>query len=129
MQIIFSLDIIITITNSFSNYCVINNYGSEINANIQCTDFGGGVNASLIKVDTSSLLDVFDELGFSADGVNKSLVLPSASVDFRVGVAGGIGEGLIIRKGEVVRKVPEADLLSELRKEIYSVMEEYGYTE
>ncbi|MCI6442420.1 hypothetical protein [Treponema sp.] len=49
--------------------------------------FGGGVNASLIKVDTSSLLDVFDELGFSADGVNKSLVLPSASVDFRVGGA------------------------------------------
>ena len=42
LQIIFSLDIIITITNSFSNYCVINNYGSEINANIQCTDFGGG---------------------------------------------------------------------------------------
>ena len=54
---------------------------------------------------------------------------PGEAKEADVGVAGGIGEGLIIRKGEVVRKVPEADLLSELRKEIYSVMEEYGYTE
>ena len=54
---------------------------------------------------------------------------PGEAKEADVGIAGGIGEGLIIRKGEVVRKVPEADLLSELRKEIYSVMEEYGYTE
>ena len=54
---------------------------------------------------------------------------PGEAKEADVGVAGGIGEGLIIRKGEVVRKVPEAELLSELRKEIYSVMEEYGYTE
>ena len=54
---------------------------------------------------------------------------PGEAKEADVGIAGGIGEGLIIRKGEVVRKVPEADLLSELRKEIFSVMEEYGYTE
>ncbi|MBQ1822482.1 MAG: flavodoxin-dependent (E)-4-hydroxy-3-methylbut-2-enyl-diphosphate synthase, partial [Lachnospiraceae bacterium] len=46
---------------------------------------------------------------------------PGEAKEADVGVAGGIGEGLIIRKGEVVRKVPEAELLSELRKEIYSV--------
>lgn len=31
-----------------------------------------------------------------------------------VGIAGGNGEGLIFRKGEIVRKVPEADLVNEL---------------
>ncbi|MDO4505576.1 MAG: hypothetical protein Q4B64_01370, partial [Spirochaetales bacterium] len=49
--------------------------------------FGGGVNASLIKADTSALFNVFNELGLSADGVNKTLYLPSASMDVRVGGA------------------------------------------
>ena len=37
-----------------------------------------------------------------------------------LGIAGGINEGLIIKKGEVIRKVKEEDLLSELKKEILS---------
>lgn len=47
--------------------------------------FGAGINASLIKVDTSALNDIFDELDLSADGVNNSMYLPSASADIRVG--------------------------------------------
>lgn len=47
--------------------------------------FGAGINASLIKVDTSALNDIFDELSLSADGVNNSMYLPSASADIRVG--------------------------------------------
>ena len=35
-----------------------------------------------------------------------------------VGVAGGIGEGLIIKKGEILRKVKEEDLLSGLKEEL-----------
>ena len=35
-----------------------------------------------------------------------------------IGIAGGIGEGLLIKKGEIVRKVPEQELLSVLREEL-----------
>ena len=41
-----------------------------------------------------------------------------------VGIAGGNGEGLIFRKGEVVRKVKEKELLSELFREIDAILEE-----
>jgi (E)-4-hydroxy-3-methylbut-2-enyl-diphosphate synthase len=41
-----------------------------------------------------------------------------------VGIAGGNGEGLIFRKGEIIRKVPEADLVEELFKEIDAILEE-----
>jgi len=35
-----------------------------------------------------------------------------------VGIAGGKGEGLVFRKGQVVRKVPEDRLVDELMMEI-----------
>ena len=35
-----------------------------------------------------------------------------------IGIAGGIGEGLLIKKGEIIRKVPEAELLNVLREEL-----------
>jgi (E)-4-hydroxy-3-methylbut-2-enyl-diphosphate synthase len=35
-----------------------------------------------------------------------------------VGVAGGRGIGLIFRNGEVIRKVPEADIVSAMREEV-----------
>ena len=41
-----------------------------------------------------------------------------------VGIAGGKGEGLVFRKGEIIRKVPEASLVEELFKEIDKVLEE-----
>lgn len=41
-----------------------------------------------------------------------------------VGIAGGNGEGLIFRKGEIVRKVPENMLVEELFKEIDAILEE-----
>ena len=39
---------------------------------------------------------------------------------FRIslGIAGGIGEGLLIKKGEIIRKMPESELLGALREEI-----------
>lgn len=45
---------------------------------------------------------------------------PGEAKEADLGVAGGIGEGLIIKKGEIDRKVPEADLLNELKKELDS---------
>lgn len=41
-----------------------------------------------------------------------------------VGIAGGNGEGLIFRKGEIIRKVPEETLVEELFKEIDAILEE-----
>lgn len=41
-----------------------------------------------------------------------------------VGIAGGNGEGLVFRKGEIIRKVPETELVPELFKEIDAILEE-----
>ncbi len=43
---------------------------------------------------------------------------PGEAKEADIGIAGGIGEGLLIKKGEIIRKVPEAELLSVLREEL-----------
>ena len=43
---------------------------------------------------------------------------PGEAKEADIGIAGGIGEGLLIRKGEVIRKVPEDQLLSTLEDEL-----------
>lgn len=43
---------------------------------------------------------------------------PGEAREADIGVAGGIGEGLLIKKGEVIRKVPEAELIDALRNEL-----------
>lgn len=43
---------------------------------------------------------------------------PGEAREADLGIAGGIGEGLVIRKGEVLRKVKEEELLSELKAEL-----------
>ena len=35
-----------------------------------------------------------------------------------IGIAGGEGEGILIKKGEIVKKMPESELLTALRKEL-----------
>ncbi len=41
-----------------------------------------------------------------------------------VGIAGGNGEGLVFRKGEIIRKVKETELVEELFKEIDKILQE-----
>ena len=41
---------------------------------------------------------------------------PGEAREADIGIAGGVGEGLIIKKGEILRKVPEEDLLNSLRR-------------
>ncbi len=43
---------------------------------------------------------------------------PGEAREADIGIAGGKGEGLLIKKGEVIRKVPEADLLDALKEEL-----------
>ena len=43
---------------------------------------------------------------------------PGEAKEADIGIAGGIGEGLLIRRGEIVKKVPEQELLNTLREEL-----------
>lgn len=54
---------------------------------------------------------------------------PGEAREADIGIAGARGEGMLFRYGELVRKVPEAELLNELKKEIdiiVKVFEETG---
>jgi len=43
---------------------------------------------------------------------------PGEAKEADLGIAGGIGEGLLIKKGEIIRKVPEDQLLFTLKEEL-----------
>ncbi len=43
---------------------------------------------------------------------------PGEAKEADIGIAGGIGEGLLIKKGEIVRKVPKRELLDTLKHEL-----------
>ena len=43
---------------------------------------------------------------------------PGEAKEADIGIAGGIGEGLLIKKGQIIKKVPEEQLLSVLKEEL-----------
>ena len=43
---------------------------------------------------------------------------PGEAKEADIGIAGGIGEGLLIKKGEIIKKVKEEELLETLRQEL-----------
>ena len=43
---------------------------------------------------------------------------PGEAKEADIGIAGGKGEGLLIKKGEIVKKFLKAELLSVLREEL-----------
>ena len=43
---------------------------------------------------------------------------PGEAKEADIGIAGGIGEGLLIKRGEIVAKIPESELLSTLEQEL-----------
>ena len=50
---------------------------------------------------------------------------PGEAREADIGIAGAKGEGLLFRHGEVVRKIPENELVSELKKEIDAMAERF----
>lgn len=50
---------------------------------------------------------------------------PGEAREADIGIAGARGEGLLFRHGEIIRKVPEAIMVEELKKEIDALAEEY----
>lgn len=53
---------------------------------------------------------------------------PGEAREADIGIAGARGEGMLFRYGEMIRKVPEADLLSELKKEIDIIVDHFNKT-
>lgn len=49
---------------------------------------------------------------------------PGEAKEAELGICGGKGEGLILRRGEILRKVPEERLLSEFQKELDAYLSE-----
>ena len=50
---------------------------------------------------------------------------PGEAREADIGIAGARGEGLLFRKGKIIRKVPEEIMVEELKKEIDALAEEY----
>lgn len=48
---------------------------------------------------------------------------PGEAREADIGIAGGNGEGLLFKKGEIIRKIPEKDMVEELKKEILQMVE------
>ncbi|MFS1513940.1 flavodoxin-dependent (E)-4-hydroxy-3-methylbut-2-enyl-diphosphate synthase [Chengkuizengella sp. SCS-71B] len=53
---------------------------------------------------------------------------PGEAREADIGIAGARGEGMLFRYGEMIRKVPEAELVNELKKEIDVIVESYEKT-
>lgn len=60
----------------------------------------------------------YDDLSLTVAVMGCVVNGPGEAREADLGIAGGNGEGLLIKKGEIVRKVPEEQLLSALEKEL-----------
>lgn len=76
------------------------------------------------KIDLISLAHQVEEMLADVDKPIKVAVMgcavngPGEAREADIGIAGGVGEGLIFKKGQILRKVPEDRILEELKKEI-----------
>lgn len=76
------------------------------------------------KIDLINLANEVEKLVANYDLDIKVAVMgcvvngPGEAKEADIGIAGGIGEGLLIKKGEVVRKIPEQELLKTLKYEL-----------
>ncbi|MBQ1514468.1 MAG: flavodoxin-dependent (E)-4-hydroxy-3-methylbut-2-enyl-diphosphate synthase, partial [Lachnospiraceae bacterium] len=60
----------------------------------------------------------YDHLGIKIAVMGCVVNGPGESREADLGIAGGKGEGLVFRKGEVIKKVREDELLSALEEEL-----------
>lgn len=77
------------------------------------------------RIDLISLANQVEEMVSAYDHLDIKVAVmgcvvngPGEAREADIGIAGGIGEGLLIKKGEVIRKVPEEELLSALQEEL-----------
>ena len=65
-----------------------------------------------------NMVTEFDHLNLKVAVMGCVVNGPGEAREADIGIAGGKGEGLLIKKGEIIRKVPEEELLSVLREEL-----------
>jgi (E)-4-hydroxy-3-methylbut-2-enyl-diphosphate synthase len=65
-----------------------------------------------------ALVQEFEDLNIKVAVMGCVVNGPGEAKEADLGVAGGIGEGLLIKHGEIVRKLPEDQLLEALRQEL-----------
>ncbi len=77
------------------------------------------------RIDLIGLAGQVEDLAAEFDHLNIKIAVmgcavngPGEAREADLGVAGGNGEGLLFRKGEIIRKVPESGLLGALREEL-----------
>ncbi|MGN0170171.1 MAG: flavodoxin-dependent (E)-4-hydroxy-3-methylbut-2-enyl-diphosphate synthase [Lachnospiraceae bacterium] len=76
------------------------------------------------QIDLIGLANKVEELASGYDLPIKVAVMgcavngPGEAREADLGIAGGIGEGLLIKKGQVIRKMPEEELLGALKYEL-----------
>ena len=58
-----------------------------------------------------NMVTEFDQLNVKVAVMGCVVNGPGEAKEADLGIAGGIGEGLLIKKGEIVKKLPEAELL------------------
>ena len=83
------------------------------------------------SIDLIGLAGRVEELAARYDQLNIKLAVmgcavngPGEAREADLGIAGGVGEGLLIRKGEILRKVPEDQLLAALEEELKKLAQE-----
>jgi (E)-4-hydroxy-3-methylbut-2-enyl-diphosphate synthase len=68
-----------------------------------------------------NMVTEFDDLDLKVAVMGCVVNGPGEAREADLGIAGGIGEGLLIAHGEVIRKVPEEQLLGALREELLKI--------
>ncbi len=86
----------------------------------------GRTNIDLIGLanQVEKMVTEFDHLNLKVAVMGCVVNGPGEAKEADIGVAGGKGEGLLIKKGEIIRKVPEKDLLAVLHEELANWEEE-----
>lgn len=73
------------------------------------------------------MLPIINEIENYLESVNKNIKVaimgcavngPGEAKDADIGVAGGIKEALLFKKGKIIRKIPQKNIIQELKKEI-----------
>ncbi len=70
-----------------------------------------------------NMVTEFDDLDVKVAVMGCAVNGPGEAKEADLGIAGGINEGLLIKKGEIVKKLPEEELLKALRLELLSLRE------
>lgn len=71
-----------------------------------------------------TMVTEFDQLDVKVAVMGCVVNGPGEAKEADLGIAGGIGEGLLIRKGEIIKKLPEEQLLPALRAELEALAKE-----